>query len=494
MLVGTASIDVSEEISKLLTEKGIRHQVLNAKNHESEAEIVSHAGEKGAVTIATNMAGRGTDIKLGEGVTELGGLKIIGTERHESMRIDNQLRGRAGRQGDPGESKFYLSLEDDLMRLFGYDKFKKIYEVYKIPEGEDIQDKSVAKQIRRAQKDKENNNFGIRKNLLDYDAVNNQQREIIYAERRRVLNGESMRDLIYDMIRKVVEDDVLEATGGSIKCMDVDTFDTVLNRLREDVPIGQVTVSGEELNDAITLALYAKLPRGSKNFININETSASVSFRFSITTTETKEYLVERSFRYPGKDRSSTARNTTARLSLLSDVDTEILADKPTDVTRSCTDLLGLSSDDFLRTVVLPQGQFSDFLKLKNQERRGMLQRIFHLERYGIELTRKVAAARQRMDIEVSSSEGQLQAYDDISYVISGFSGSVPQAFSNSFSNRFKFSFLIDSPAAPSCPPYPINISFGIESNTFFKCIPGIERPDPFNCPDLVRVKAITGT
>lgn len=167
--------------------------------------------------------------------------------------------------------------------------------------------------------------------------------------------------------------------------------------------------------DAITLALYAKLPRGSKNFININETSASVSFRFSITTTETKEYLVERSFRYPGKDRSSTARNTTARLSLLSDVDTEILADKPTDVTRSCTDLLGLSSDDFLRTVVLPQGQFSDFLKLKNQERRGMLQRIFHLERYGIELTRKVAAARQRMDIEVSSSEGQLQAYDDIS-------------------------------------------------------------------------------
>lgn len=167
--------------------------------------------------------------------------------------------------------------------------------------------------------------------------------------------------------------------------------------------------------DAITLALYAKLPRGSKNFININETSASVSFHFSITTTETKEYLVERSFRYPGKDRSSTARNTTARLSLLSDIDTEVLADKPTDVTRSCIDLLGLSSDDFLRTVVLPQGQFSDFLKLKNQERRGMLQRIFHLERYGIELTRKVAAARQRMDIEISSSEGQLQAYDDIS-------------------------------------------------------------------------------
>lgn len=135
VLVGTVSIDVSETISKILTEKGIKHQVLNAKKHESEAEIVSHAGEKGSVTIATNMAGRGTDIKLGDGVKELGGLKIIGTERHESIRIDNQLRGRAGRQGDPGESKFYLSLEDDLMRLFGYDKLKKIYEVYKIPEG-----------------------------------------------------------------------------------------------------------------------------------------------------------------------------------------------------------------------------------------------------------------------------------------------------------------------------------------------------------------------
>ena len=250
VLVGTASIDVSETISKILTEKGIKHQVLNAKKHESEAEIVSHAGEKGSVTIATNMAGRGTDIKLGDGVKELGGLKIIGTERHESIRIDNQLRGRAGRQGDPGESKFYLSLEDDLMRLFGYDKLKKIYEVYKIPEGEDLQDKSVAKQIRRAQKDKENNNFGIRKNLLDYDAVNNQQREIIYEERRRVLNGESMRDLIYKMIRKVVEDDVLEIVHKTTsKCMDIDLLDMVLDRLRIEVPIGQVTVSEKELKD-----------------------------------------------------------------------------------------------------------------------------------------------------------------------------------------------------------------------------------------------------
>ena len=250
VLVGTVSIDVSETISKILTEKGIKHQVLNAKKHESEAEIVSHAGEKGSVTIATNMAGRGTDIKLGDGVKELGGLKIIGTERHESIRIDNQLRGRAGRQGDPGESKFYLSLEDDLMRLFGYDKLKKIYEVYKIPEGEDLQDKSVAKQIRRAQKDKENNNFGIRKNLLDYDAVNNQQREIIYEERRRVLNGESMRDLIYKMIRKVVEDDVLEIVHKTTsKCMDIDLLDMVLDRLRIEVPIRQVTVSEKELKD-----------------------------------------------------------------------------------------------------------------------------------------------------------------------------------------------------------------------------------------------------
>ena len=256
VLVGTVSILVSEKISDLLSKKGIKHQVLNAKNHEKEADIVSHAGEKNAITIATNMAGRGTDIKLGAGVKELGGLRIIGTERHESMRIDNQLRGRAGRQGDPGESKFYLSLEDDLMRLFGYDKLKKIYEVYKIPEGEDLQDKSVAKQIRRAQKDKEDNNFGIRKNLLDYDAVNNQQREIIYEERRRVLNGESMRDLIYKMIRKVVKDDVLEIVHKtSSKCKDIDLLDMVLDRLRIEVPIGQVTVSENELKDTKKLIM-----------------------------------------------------------------------------------------------------------------------------------------------------------------------------------------------------------------------------------------------
>ena len=178
VLVGTINIDASEEVSRMLSKKGIKHNVLNAKFHELEAEIISHAGERGAVTIATNMAGRGTDIKLGEGVAELGGLKIIGTERHESRRIDNQLRGRAGRQGDPGESKFFLSLEDDLMRLFGSERMMNVYKALGIPEGEEIHHKTITKQIEKAQKKIENNNFGIRKNLLDYDQVNNDQREL----------------------------------------------------------------------------------------------------------------------------------------------------------------------------------------------------------------------------------------------------------------------------------------------------------------------------
>nr|HRM01881.1 preprotein translocase subunit SecA [Anaerostipes hadrus] len=190
VLVGTITIEMSEELSAMLKKRGIKHNVLNAKFHEKEAEIISHAGEIGAVTIATNMAGRGTDIVLEDGVAELGGLKIIGTERHESRRIDNQLRGRAGRQGDPGESKFYLSLEDDLMRLFGSERMISIYNALGIPEGEEIQHKTISKTIEKAQKKIENNNFGIRRNLLDYDQVNNDQREVIYAERRRVLNGE----------------------------------------------------------------------------------------------------------------------------------------------------------------------------------------------------------------------------------------------------------------------------------------------------------------
>ena len=188
VLVGTINIDASEELSHLLTKKKVPHKVLNAKFHELEAEIVADAGQKNAVTIATNMAGRGTDIKLGEGVAELGGLRIIGTERHESRRIDNQLRGRSGRQGDPGESKFYLSLEDDLMRLFGSERVMSVYDTLKIPEGEEIEHKTISNFVEKAQKKIEGNNFAIRKNLLEYDRVNNEQREIIYKERRRVLD------------------------------------------------------------------------------------------------------------------------------------------------------------------------------------------------------------------------------------------------------------------------------------------------------------------
>ena len=208
VLVGTITIETSELLSKMLNKEGIKHQVLNAKFHEMEAEIVSHAGEHGAVTIATNMAGRGTDIKLDPESVAAGGLKIIGTERHESRRIDNQLRGRSGRQGDPGESKFYISLEDDLMRLFGSEKLMNMFNALGVPEGEEIQHKMLTNAIEKAQMKIESNNFGIRKNLLDYDQVNNDQREIIYEERFRVLNGESMRDSIYKMMTDFVENAV----------------------------------------------------------------------------------------------------------------------------------------------------------------------------------------------------------------------------------------------------------------------------------------------
>ncbi len=208
VLVGTITIETSEMLSRMLNKEGIKHQVLNAKFHEMEAEIVSHAGEHGAVTIATNMAGRGTDIKLDPESVAAGGLKIIGTERHESRRIDNQLRGRSGRQGDPGESKFYISLEDDLMRLFGSEKLMNMFNALGVPEGEEIQHKMLTNAIEKAQMKIESNNFGIRKNLLDYDQVNNDQREIIYEERARVLNGESMRDTIYKMMTDFVENAV----------------------------------------------------------------------------------------------------------------------------------------------------------------------------------------------------------------------------------------------------------------------------------------------
>ena len=205
VLVGTITIETSELLSGMLKREGIQHTVLNAKFHEQEAEIVAQAGQHGAVTIATNMAGRGTDIKLDDDAKAAGGLKIIGTERHESRRIDNQLRGRSGRQGDPGESQFFISLEDDLMRLFGSERLMEVFNALGVPENEQIQHKMLTSAIEKAQQKIEYNNFGIRKNLLEYDQVNNDQREIIYAERMSVLNGESMRDAIFKMIQDQVE-------------------------------------------------------------------------------------------------------------------------------------------------------------------------------------------------------------------------------------------------------------------------------------------------
>ena len=208
VLVGTITIEASEEISGLLKKKGIPHKVLNAKFHEMEAEIVAEAGQYGAVTIATNMAGRGTDIKLGDGVAEAGGLMIIGTERHEARRIDNQLRGRSGRQGDPGESRFYISLEDDLLRLFGSERLMGIFTSLGFPEGEPLEHKMLSSAVEKAQMKLESNNYGIRKNLLEYDQVMNEQREIIYAERRKVLDGENMRGVIIRFIGDVVKEAV----------------------------------------------------------------------------------------------------------------------------------------------------------------------------------------------------------------------------------------------------------------------------------------------
>ncbi len=214
VLVGTISIESSEIFSNALRKKNITHNVLNAKFHEMEAEIIAQAGQRGAVTIATNMAGRGTDIKLGEGVADLGGLFIIGTERHESRRIDNQLRGRSGRQGDPGESRFYISLEDDLMRLFGSERMMGIFNSLGFPEGEAIHHKMLSGAVEKAQMKIESNNYGIRKNLLEYDAVMNEQREIIYAERRRVLNGENMKDSILKMLHETIDKRVRANLNG----------------------------------------------------------------------------------------------------------------------------------------------------------------------------------------------------------------------------------------------------------------------------------------
>ncbi|MBE5857990.1 MAG: preprotein translocase subunit SecA [Lachnospiraceae bacterium] len=229
VLVGTINIDASEEISRLLTKEGIQHKVLNAKYHEMEAEIVADAGVHGAVTIATNMAGRGTDIKLDDEARAAGGLMIIGTERHESRRIDNQLRGRSGRQGDPGVSRFYISLEDDLMRLFGSDRMIAMFNALGIPEGQEIEHKTLSRAIEGAQKKIENNNYGIRKNLLEYDQVMNEQREIIYEERAKVLNGESMRDVIFNMITNIAENCVDICINDEVDARDWDY--TELNEL-----------------------------------------------------------------------------------------------------------------------------------------------------------------------------------------------------------------------------------------------------------------------
>ena len=240
VLVGTITIEASEELSRMLTKRGIPHKVLNAKFHELEAEIVADAGIHGAVTIATNMAGRGTDIKLDAEAKAVGGLKIIGTERHESRRIDNQLRGRSGRQGDPGESKFYISLQDDLMRLFGSERLINMFNALGIPEGQEIEHKALTNAIESAQKKIENNNFGIRKNLLEYDRVLSEQREIIYEERCRVLNGESMRDVIYKMITDIVENCVDISINDD---MDADEWDfNELNSLLiPTIPLQPVT-------------------------------------------------------------------------------------------------------------------------------------------------------------------------------------------------------------------------------------------------------------
>lgn len=240
VLVGTITIETSELLSRMLKKEGIPHNVLNAKFHEMEAEIVAQAGVHGAVTIATNMAGRGTDIKLDEDAKNAGGLKIIGTERHESRRIDNQLRGRSGRQGDPGESRFYISLEDDLMRLFGSEKLMGVFNTLGVEDGEQIEHKMLSNAIEKAQKKIENNNFGIRKNLLEYDQVMNEQREIIYEERRRVLDGESMRDSIYHMITEYVENLVDACVSPDL---DADEWDlTELERsLLATIPMKFVT-------------------------------------------------------------------------------------------------------------------------------------------------------------------------------------------------------------------------------------------------------------
>ena len=251
VLVGTITIETSELLSRMLKRQGIKHNVLNAKFHELEAEIVSQAGQAGAVTIATNMAGRGTDIKLDDVARNAGGLMIIGTERHESRRIDNQLRGRSGRQGDPGESRFYISLEDDLMRLFGSERLMKIFTSLGVAENEQIEHKMLSNAIEKAQEKIEFNNFGIRKNLLDYDQVNNEQREIIYKERRQVLDGENMREAIYKMIQDTVDTyvDMCFSDDVDSEEWDLNEFNGVLTPIIPVRPLTAESVKGKKRDE-----------------------------------------------------------------------------------------------------------------------------------------------------------------------------------------------------------------------------------------------------
>ena len=251
VLVGTITIETSELLSRMLRREGIQHNVLNAKFHELEAEIVAQAGQAGAVTIATNMAGRGTDIKLDDVAREAGGLKIIGTERHESRRIDNQLRGRSGRQGDPGESRFYISLEDDLMRLFGSERLMKVFTSLGVAENEQIEHKMLSNAIQKAQEKIEFNNFGIRKNLLDYDQVNNDQREIIYKERRQVLDGENMRDTIYKMITDIVDSTVDMCFSDEVDSVEwnLDEFNPMLTSIIPIEPLTTEKIKGKKKDE-----------------------------------------------------------------------------------------------------------------------------------------------------------------------------------------------------------------------------------------------------
>ena len=256
VLVGTITIDVSETISAMLKREGIQHTVLNAKFHELEAEIVAAAGQHGAVTIATNMAGRGTDIKLDDDAKEAGGLKVIGTERHESRRIDNQLRGRSGRQGDPGESQFFISLEDDLMRLFGSDRIKGLFDA--MPDGEQVEHKMLSNAIESAQKKIEGNNFGIRKNLLEFDQVNNEQREVIYKERRMVLDGENMRDTLMSMLKEQVEKCVTRVIGDDQSAEDWDIAE-LNNVLLPIVPLKRIELTEEQKKHGTKAELIEQL-------------------------------------------------------------------------------------------------------------------------------------------------------------------------------------------------------------------------------------------